>query len=525
MTVYTQSTDLVSAGFRYILFAGDSLLVYQGVTLGSTNAEVVQVVATTSAAFIAGTLFGASANGVTAAVAQGTMNITATGAITGINGIGNGAVYLNIGGTLSNDGSITSSGGYGVLINGLGSSVINAGRITGGTGGVFMGLFDSDNQTLTNTGSIIAGTRSVPDARYGHGVQVEGDGIVVFNAGAVIANGTGRAGIHLGGYDPVESASGLHVTNDGVIQSVRGWGIDGIDNLAAGFRLDNSGTISGGLGAIRGTAGTDVVLNAGVIAGNIALGAGTDRYLGGGATRAATVDAGAGTDSVIGGVFDDVLSGGSEGDTLRGSAGDDNLFGGAGNDFLYGGTGDDVMGGGAGNDYYRVLSLADTINEAVGVAGGTTDRVTSSTISLNLALYANVEGASLTGLVALSLTGTAGANNLTGNIAANRITGGAGADVTTGGDGRDVFVFGSAADSGITVATRDTITDFTHGVDDLQMTFMASFIGAGAFTAAGQVRYVAATGILSGSTDGDVAAEWTIKLDTGLTLSASDFVF
>jgi RTX calcium-binding nonapeptide repeat (4 copies) len=525
MTVYTQATNQVAGGVQYSLTGGDSLLVYQGVTLGSTTANAILLAGATSTAFIAGTLFGGSANGV-ASVVEGTLNIASTGAVTGNEGLGNGAVLMNTGASVSNDGSITSSGGYGIIVNGLGSSVINAGHVTGGTGGVFMGLFDSDGQTLTNTGSITAGARPMSGARYGHGVQVEGDGIVVFNAGTIIATGTGRAGIHLGGYSPAEFASGLRVTNDGVIQSLRGWGIDGIENLNAGFTLHNSGTISGSLGAVRGTGGADVVVNTGVIAGNVALGAGLDTYRGAAAAAAVSVDGGAGFDLLAGGVFDDSLYGGSDGDTLRGGAGDDSLQGGAGTDALYGGVGDDTMVGGAGNDIYRVASLADVVTEAGGAANGTADRIINSTVSVDLTLYTNVEAATLTGILALNLQGSGVANSLSGNAAANRITGGAGADTMTGADGADVFVFRAQTDTGPSARSRDTITDFTHGEDKINLhAFMAGGIFVGALSGANQVDFDPVRHLLLGSTDADAAAEWTIQLQPGVSVSAGDLVF
>jgi hypothetical protein len=39
------------------------------------------------------------------------------------------------------------------------------------------------------------------------------------------------------------------------------------------------------------------------------------------------------------------------------------------------------------------------------------------------------------------------------------------------------------------------------------------------------VRYVQATGVLSGSTDGDVAAEWALLLASKPVITAGDFVF
>jgi hypothetical protein len=97
--------------------------------------------------------------------------------------------------------------------------------------------------------------------------------------------------------------------------------------------------------------------------------------------------------------------------------------------------------------------------------------------------------------------------------------------VMTGGAGADVFILLSAAETALTATTRDAITDFVAGTDDMRMIFMNTFIGAAGFTAVGQVRYVAASGLLTGNTDGDVAAEWSLQMATGLVLTAGDFVF
>lgn len=57
------------------------------------------------------------------------------------------------------------------------------------------------------------------------------------------------------------------------------------------------------------------------------------------------------------------------------------------------------------------------------------------------------------------------------------------------------------------------------------MIFMGAFIGALRFTAVAQVRYDGATGVLSGSADADTAAEWSVQMATGLTLTSGDFGF
>lgn len=71
----------------------------------------------------------------------------------------------------------------------------------------------------------------------------------------------------------------------------------------------------------------------------------------------------------------------------------------------------------------------------------------------------------------VSFFGGSGDDNFTGTSADDVINGGAGADTLTGGADADIFVFGTG-DTGITVLTADTITDFATGVDDISSNFI-----------------------------------------------------
>jgi Ca2+-binding RTX toxin-like protein len=65
---------------------------------------------------------------------------------------------------------------------------------------------------------------------------------------------------------------------------------------------------------------------------------------------AVNVDAGAGSDTIVGGERGDVLNGGSGNDLIFGFGGNDRIDGGAGNDILFGGFGNDRIRGGSGSD-------------------------------------------------------------------------------------------------------------------------------------------------------------------------------
>ena len=100
------------------------------------------------------------------------------------------------------------------------------------------------------------------------------------------------------------------------------------------------------------------------------------------------------------------------------------------------------------------------------------------------------------------------------------------------------------AETGKTAGTRDVITDFTHGADDIDLRSIDAskksvgnqnfkFIGTAAFhKKAGQLHYVKENPsgtsldktIISGDVNGDGKADFLVEL-TGLkTLTSSDFI-
>jgi Ca2+-binding RTX toxin-like protein len=157
------------------------------------------------------------------------------------------------------------------------------------------------------------------------------------------------------------------------------------------------------------------------------------------------------------------------------------------------------------------------------------------------------------GVVIENATGGRASDSLVGNGAANRLagnagndvlsgaggndvlTGGAGRDRLAGGAGRDVFDFDRAADTGATALRRDVISDFTRGMDRIDLSGIDAnastavndafrYIGARAFgaDATGQLRLE--DGIVYGSTDADAAAEFSIEVVGATGLGAADFV-
>lgn len=103
------------------------------------------------------------------------------------------------------------------------------------------------------------------------------------------------------------------------------------------------------------------------------------------------------------------LTGNDSDNTLVGTGAGETLTGNAGNDILVGGGGNDILNGGPSND----LLLGGDGNDA--------------------------------------------------------LVGGAGRDIMVGGAGVDTFNFNATSESGATAATADVITDFTHGVDFIDL--------------------------------------------------------
>ncbi|PYF09946.1 putative secreted protein (type I secretion substrate) [Rhodobacter viridis] len=143
------------------------------------------------------------------------------------------------------------------------------------------------------------------------------------------------------------------------------------------------------------------------------------------------------------------------------------------------------------------------------------------------------------------MNGMGGADTLIGGAGSDRIIGGAGRDLMTGGTGADRFVFTTTGQTGTSATSADRITDFTHGVDRIDLhaidasTVLSgedafTFIGAAAFgtTGKGEIRFehVDAAGTASDftlvylDTDADTAAEAVIRLNGLVTLTAADFV-
>jgi serralysin len=167
-----------------------------------------------------------------------------------------------------------------------------------------------------------------------------------------------------------------------------------------------------------------------------------------------TMDAGAGNDTVFGGVgatdttdVSDIMYGGTGNDQLYGNAGNDTVYGGRGifdpedgNDVVYGGKGSDAIYGNAGDDtMYGGGSGADPLDQADTMYGGKGADALYGNGS-NDVIYGGGTDFDPTDNGDVIYGGT-GNDALFGNGGEDSIYGGADNDTINGGVGDDSFVF------------------------------------------------------------------------------------
>ncbi len=350
--------------------------------------------------------------------------------------------------------------GAGVTITSLGSSESHAtefdaittyqgqhsftvsGTINGFDEGInTIGCTAAQTVEIFETGVINSGYNSmVVDA---DGVILDGVDSTLTNRGLINAQGSGvminalRYTENIGGVDVTFSGTTV-VTNYGTISADK-YGI-WVQYGTAATSFTNHGTVESGLGSYRGGEGIDIVINRGVMRGDVTLGNGDDAY-----------------NNTFGRVFG----------TVFGGNGDDSFLVGNRIDRIDGGDGQDTL------DFtlVREALTVDLANNANNVGL----RVASDT-------YTGIEvilGTSLNDVFVGDgqdnvLVGNKGADNLSGGIGNDTLAGGAGVDTLTGGLGSDVFLFNARNTIG------DVITDFDVTVDRISLE--GSAFGYGNYT-------------------------------------------
>jgi hypothetical protein len=218
--------------------------------------------------------------------------------------------------------------------------------------------------------------------------------------------------------------------------------------------------------------------------------------------------------------------GDAEGDTFVSI---ENLVGSTLNDTLEGDASDNALNGGSGVDTasYEHATAGVTVSLAITAAQNTIGSGTDTLTSIE-----NLTGSLFDDV----LTGSSSGNVLIGLDGNDVLNGGNGADTLIGGSGADRFVFTTLANS--SPAAPDTIVDFTHGVDliDLSAIDANTLLGGNqAFAFAGQHANAVAFAVTwyetGGNTvvqvdvNGNPIADLTIMLaGIGHHLSSTDFM-
>jgi len=243
---------------------------------------------------------------------------------------------------------------------------------------------------------------------------------------------------------------------------------------------------------------------------------------------------------------------GAGGDNITLSSGNDTVAGGLGNDTLNGGNGSDTMNWRAATtDIVFALNAAGS--GSVAAAGVGTDTFTSFQNfwlgsgadsfrgnGANNLLDGGAANDTLSGAQGNdTLIGGDGDDKLEGGASDDQITGGLGIDDMFGDGGNNVFVFSSAAETGSTVKTADTIRDFIAGTDVIDLRLMDAIAGGAddAFNFLGVAAAFGATGDLrleqSGTAtlvhlnlDADAGSEAVIRLANvmAVNLTNTDFL-
>jgi Ca2+-binding RTX toxin-like protein len=254
---------------------------------------------------------------------------------------------------------------------------------------------------------------------------------------------------------------------------------------------------------------------------------------------------------------DSILTGDAD-YTVNALRGNDKVTTGSGSDIVVGGSGDDTVSSGAGDDSIRFSGASDGYDWVDGGSGydvisamarGTIIGLHSVTgvekISANSFSNVVIKGSSTADTLDFSnvvldgiskISGGTGTDTVTGSAAGDVIFGDAGADRLTGGSGSDVFGYANISES--SVASHDTIVDFTVGQDRIDLGAIDplkqrgdqafTFIGSDAFSgSAGQLRVDASDSNVThvyGDVNGDKIADFQIDILGHVQLTSSDFI-
>ena len=316
-TVTNQAGGLISNTSTAVQFAGAGSVLDNAGTISNTNAYSAVYfgdsgsVVNRAGGGIAGDSWGVQINGANGAVSNAgsitagarAVHLTGANATLGNSGVISGGQHgvVSLGtATVSNDlgGAIAGTIYSAVYVGGAGSTVTNAGLMTGGNAAIYV---TGAGTAVTNTGTIRITGGS--DNTVVSGVYSSAGGTTVTNSGQIDSSLDGGRGIYLaGGTGAITNQSGGTIAGNGTGAAILLTG--------AGYTLDlQAGSTVDGLIDASAATGLNTVTLGGTLNGGYAGGTGADDImLTGGMSVSGLIDGGTGTDALIlGGAIDGSL--------------------------------------------------------------------------------------------------------------------------------------------------------------------------------------------------------------------------
>ena len=338
-----------------------------------------------------------------------------------------------------------------------------------------VGNLGDDRLTGGDGGDTISGNEG-NDTLFGRGgddslTGGSGDDVIVGGAGNDRITGTNV----IGGTEGAATADTLYGGAGADVIAFGGIGSAGQDAYFGGVGIDTLLVDGAVISAIRfDLASGQILLNGSFLATmdgfenftNLDAGAGSEQVIGtsgdntiitGGGDN--TIDGGDGDDSIIGGRGDDSILGGAGNDTISGSVGDTGgtFIAGNGSDYIDGGDGDDVILRGqssfSNEDTYFGGAGIDTIQVNAGFSGNFHFDLNAGELLIGGAFYETWDGfENFTNRYFFSssnerITGTTGANTISAGGGDNFISGLAGGDFLRGNNGDDTILGGAGDDT------------------------------------------------------------------------------
>ena len=273
-------------------------------------------------------------------------------------------------------------------------------------------------------------------------------------------------------------------------------------------------------------------------------------------------------DLLIGSLWNETFNGGGGNDEIDGATGSDRLYGGSGNDSFsteYDGDAD-LFDGGGGIDTFNFYSIGGSYDLSLDIRDGGDGRdigngttvtrmevvscifYSTGTVEFWGGAYADAVATGVANDYVNGMAGndylesSGGSDIVIGGTGNDTLVGGSGLDVLKGGKGADIFFYENSSDSP-DAAHRDTILDFTKGIDTIDLSHIDAnsnttvpnqpggdsfhFIGTQQFhDIAGELRYAktrAGDTFVLGDTNGDGFTDFQIKLTGLISLVSADF--